>query len=114
MRLSLIAMVLALAAIVGTASAEANPYYGDNNDGRIERSHSNWTGKRRYSNRQYSQRRYSNHRSSHRQYAHVAIPTAGTHIAATRTGMRIVRAPSASTRSATTTVAARTLRAAAQ
>jgi hypothetical protein len=69
MRLSLIAMVLALAAIVGTASAEANPYYGDNNDGRIERSHSNWTGKRRYSNRQHSQRRYSNHRSSHRQYA---------------------------------------------
>ena len=43
MRLSLIAMVLALAAIVGTASAEANPYYGDNNDGRIERSHSNWS-----------------------------------------------------------------------
>lgn len=63
MRLSLIAMVLALAAIVGTASAEANPYYGNDNDGRIERSHSNWTGKRRYSNRQHSQR------SSHRQYA---------------------------------------------
>jgi hypothetical protein len=69
MRLRLFAMALGLTSIVGTATAEARPYYGNGNDGRMERSHANWTGARHYSHRQYSHRRYSNHRSSNRQYA---------------------------------------------
>jgi hypothetical protein len=69
MRLRLFAMALGLTSIVGTATAEARPYYGNGNDGRMERSHANWTGARQYSRRQYSHRRYSNHRSSNRQYA---------------------------------------------
>jgi hypothetical protein len=65
MRLRLFAMALGLTSIVGTATAEARPYYGNGNDGRMERSHANWTGARQYSNRQYARRGYS-----HRGYAH--------------------------------------------
>lgn len=70
MRLRLFAMALGLTSIVGTATAEARPYYGNGNDGRMERSHPNWTGARHYSHRQYARRGYSHRGYAHRQYSH--------------------------------------------
>lgn len=63
MRLGLIAVAMCLAWFAGMAPAEARPYHGQKGD-RYERSHAQWSGKRRYSGRVYAQRRYA-----HRQYS---------------------------------------------
>jgi len=69
MRLSLIALSACLAWLVAAQSAEARPYYGYGD--RYERSHANWTGKRRverhYANNRYVRRQYySNRRAAYR------------------------------------------------
>ena len=91
MRLRLFAMALGLTSIVGTATAEARRYYGNGNDGRMERSHPN------------QQARVIIHIANMRV---AAIHTAATHIANIHIGrMRIAMAPSVSMRSAATVVA---------
>jgi hypothetical protein len=68
MRLSLIAVAMCMAWLAGMASAEARPYYG--NGDRMERTHANWSGKRRYSSRHvYAKRQYAQRRYTHRQYS---------------------------------------------
>lgn len=56
MRLSLFATAALLAFLVGVPSVEAHPYKGYKSH-RIERTHANWSGNRRFSSRSYSQRR---------------------------------------------------------
>ena len=79
MRLSLFAAAAMLAILVGVPTVEAHPYNGYKSH-RIERTHANWSAKRRYSNRTYSQRgghRYTKQadrggsygRYAHRQYS---------------------------------------------
>lgn len=79
MRLSLFATAALLAFLVGVPAVEAHPYNGYKSH-RIERTHANWSAKKRYSNRGYSQRwghRYTKQayrggsygRYAHRQYS---------------------------------------------
>ena len=74
MRLSLFATAALLAFLVGVPAVEAHPYNGYKSH-RIERTHANWSAKRRYSNRGYSQRwghRYTRnaYRGSYGRYAY--------------------------------------------